>query len=152
MSALAALRTALEHTPPADGPVTGEPLRAAVCAIIAGPERAPSICLIRRARWQSDPWSEHIALPGGRQSGDEAPAATARRELREEIDLDIPEADLVPLPRLRVRLAGRERLLLLDPFVVLAGTALPALAAGPEIDLAFWLPVAALWDLGNATC
>ncbi len=152
MTALAALRTALQHTPPADGPVTGEPLRAAVCAIVAGPERAPSLCLIRRARWQGDPWSEHIALPGGRQSGDEAPPATARRELREEIGLDIPETALVPLPKLRVRLAGRERLLLLDPFVVLAGAALPPLAAGPEIDLAFWLPVAALWDLGNATC
>jgi len=88
MSALAALRTALQHTPPSDGPVIGEPLRAAVCAIIAGPERAPSICLIRRARWQSDPWSEHIALPGGRQSGDEAPPATARRELREEVELE----------------------------------------------------------------
>jgi len=57
----------------------------------------------------------------------------------------------VPLPPLRVRLAGRERLLLLDPFVVVAGAA-PPLAAGPEIDLAFWLPVAALWDLGQATC
>lgn len=152
MTALAPLRTALQHTPLADGPVIGEPLRAAVCAIVAGPERAPSLCLIRRARWQSDPWSEHIALPGGRQSGDEAPPATARRELREEVGLDVPEADLVPLPQLRVRLAGRERLLLLDPFVVLAGAALPPLAAGPEIDLAFWLPVAALWDLGNATC
>jgi 8-oxo-dGTP pyrophosphatase MutT (NUDIX family) len=152
MTALDALRTALQHTPPADGPVTGDPLRAAVCAIVAGPERSPSLCFIRRARWQGDPWSEHIALPGGRQSGDEAAPATARRELREEIGLDVPEAELVPLPPLRVRLAGRERLLVLDPFVYLAGAAPPPLLPGPEIDLAFWMPAAALWDLGNATC
>src|SRR3954464_4505486 len=95
MTALPALRTTLQHTPPADGAMTGEPLRAAVCAVVAGPERAPSLCLIRRARWQGDPWSEHIALPGGRRNGDEAAPATARRELREEVGLDLPEADLV---------------------------------------------------------
>ncbi|HEX3761159.1 MAG TPA: NUDIX domain-containing protein [Kofleriaceae bacterium] len=149
---LDALRTALQHTSPGNGPVTGDPLRASVCAIVAGPEPAPSLCLIRRARWQSDPWSEHIALPGGRRSGDEAAPATARRELREEIGVDVPEAALVALPQLRVRLAGRERLMLIDPFVYLAGAALPPLAPGPEIDLAFWVPLAALWDLGNATC
>src|SRR5215468_3763196 len=148
MTALDALRAALQHTSPANGPVTGEPLRAAVCAIVAGPERSPSLCLIRRARWQGDPWSEHIALPGGRRSGDEAAPATARRELREEVGLDVPEAELVPLPQLRVRLAGRERLLLLDPFVHHAGAAPSPLVPGPELDLAFWLPVATLWDLG----
>ncbi len=149
---LDALRTALQHTSPGNDPVTGEPLRASVCAIVAGPEAAPSLCLIRRARWQGDPWSEHIALPGGRRSGDEAAPATARRELREEIGVDVPEAALVALPQLRVRLAGRERLMLIDPFVFLAGAAPPPLAPGPEIDLAFWVPLAALWDLGNATC
>ena len=151
MTALDALRTALHHSPPGTGSLAGEPLRAAVCAIVAGPERAPSICFIRRARWPGDPWSEHIALPGGRRDGDEAMSATARRELIEEIGVAVPEAELVPLPQLRVRLAGRERLLLLDPFVHLAGASPPPLRPGPEIDLAFWVPIAALWDLGSAT-
>src|SRR5262245_9688230 len=117
MSAIHVLRAALERTPPRDG-LAGPPMRASVCAILAGPASAPSSCLIRRARWASDPWSEHIALPGGGRKGDEAAAATALRELHEEVGLAVPaDLELTPLPQLHVRLAGRERLLLLDAFV-----------------------------------
>ena len=152
MTALAALRAALEHAPPSTGAFAGDPLHASVCVVVAGPSSAPSFCFIRRARWTGDPWSEHIALPGGRRNGDETPEATVVRELQEEVGLAVPEAALSRLPRLAIRLAGRERLMLLDSFVYLAGATVPPLHAGPEIDLAFWVPVATLWDLGNATC
>jgi 8-oxo-dGTP pyrophosphatase MutT (NUDIX family) len=149
-SALEVIRAALAASPPRDD-LPGGAMRASVCVVVAGPPSAPSLCLIRRARWAADPWSEHIALPGGRRSGDETAAATAVRELREEVGLVVAETALSPLPPLRIRLAGRERLLQLDAFSCALGDALPPLHAGPEIDLAFWQPVAALWDVASAT-
>ena len=82
-------------------------LRASVCVLVAGAEQTPGICLIRRARWTNDPWSEHIALPGGSRHGNETSAETLRREVREEVGISIGDAEeLIALPQLRIRLAG----------------------------------------------
>ncbi|MBK5097046.1 MAG: CoA pyrophosphatase [Gemmatimonadetes bacterium] len=41
-----------------------------------------------RAAWEGDPWSGHVALPGGRtESSDVDLVDTARREIREETDI-----------------------------------------------------------------
>ena len=64
------------------------------------------------------PWSEHIAFPGGSRAAGEDALQTLRRELKEEIGWIVEDRQrLVQLPQLRIRLAGRERLLLLDAFV-----------------------------------
>ena len=92
--------------------------RASVCVLVAGSDQTPAICLVRRAKWADDPWSEHIALPGGSRMGDETPAETVRREVREEVGVSIASAEeLTALPQLSIRLAGRERTLLLDSFI-----------------------------------
>jgi len=66
--------------------------RAAVAMIFA-PHRASDtsssleteVLFIRRAEVDGDPWSGHMAFPGGRQSPDDANLVeTARRETREE--------------------------------------------------------------------
>jgi len=129
-------------------------LRAAVCVLVAGADQTagvcPVVCLIRRAKWAGDPWSEHIALPGGSRTGDETPAETVRREVREEVGISIGDAEeLTALPQLRVRLAGRERTLLLDSFVYHVTGPVPALRCSPEIHSAFWVPVADLWNPAN---
>ncbi|HEU4700285.1 MAG TPA: NUDIX domain-containing protein, partial [Gemmatimonadales bacterium] len=60
-------------------------LRWAAVALVVTP--APdSMLLIRRAERAGDPWSGHMALPGGRHSrGDADLAATAMRETAEEV-------------------------------------------------------------------
>ena len=150
MDSLELLRQVLDETAPDDQAFSGEPRHAAVCVLVARVERIPSICFIRRAKWDGDPWSEHIALPGGSRTGEEDAAQTVRREVREEIGVAIAnDGELLPLPRLKIRLAGRERLLLLDSFVHHCAEAPPALRCGPEVDCAFWIPVAELWNSRN---
>jgi hypothetical protein len=73
-----------------------------------------------------------------------------RREVQEEVGVDIGEdAELVQLPQLRIRLAGRERLLLLDAFVCHLAGSLPPLQCGPEVADAFWTPVSEIWSAQN---
>jgi 8-oxo-dGTP pyrophosphatase MutT (NUDIX family) len=152
MNGFEVLRRALDG----DGTNAGDTgaARASVCVLVAGADRAagvcPVVCLIRRAKWADDPWSEHIALPGGSRRGDETPAETVRREVREEVGISIGDAEeLTALPQLRIRLAGRERTLLLDSFVCHVAGPAPVLQCSPEIHSAFWVPVADLWNAAN---
>jgi 8-oxo-dGTP pyrophosphatase MutT (NUDIX family) len=69
---------------------------AAVAAIVRETGRAQGgaseILLIRRAELEGDPWSGHMAFPGGRRSpADASLLETAIRETREEIGLELEE-------------------------------------------------------------
>src|SRR5258708_27230561 len=92
-------------------PIFGAPRRASVCLLVASTGRVPSICFIQRAKWEGDPWSEHIALPGGSRAGDESAAQTVRREVREEVGVSIDQnAALGPPPLPVIRPARQDRL------------------------------------------
>jgi 8-oxo-dGTP pyrophosphatase MutT (NUDIX family) len=150
MKSFAVLRAALERSMLHEGPLSSAPRHASVCVLVAEALPIPHICFIRRAQWGGDPWSEHIAFPGGSRLGDETALQTVRREVHEEVGVSISEnAELAQLPQLRIRLAGRERLLLLDSFVCHLTGPLPALRPGPEVASAFWTPVSELWDAQN---
>mgnify|MGYP002524960607 FL=1 len=62
----------------------------------AAPTGDPEIVFIERARVLSDPWSGHIAFPGGRCSpDDQLPQDTAVRETEEEIGIDLSASRLL---------------------------------------------------------
>lgn len=89
-------------------PEVSEPegLRArAAVAVIFGPDDA--LLLIRRAEREGDPWSGHMAFPGGRTDpGDPSTRHTAVRETWEEVALDLTDArylGALPLQRSPVR-------------------------------------------------
>jgi 8-oxo-dGTP pyrophosphatase MutT (NUDIX family) len=150
MSAFDLLKEVVDAMEADESSVWGEPRHASVGIIVAGANENPSICFIRRAKWESDPWSEHIAFPGGSRSADEDAVQTLRRELQEEIGWVIEEHRRpTPLPQLRIRLAGRERLMLLDAFVYRVEGEPPVLKCGPEVASAFWIPVSELWNTKN---
>lgn len=79
------------HRAPPDGAMR----RAAVAFVIVGDANGEAcFVLTRRAsglRRHSGQW----AIPGGRSDGDETPADTARRELHEEVGLDLSENDVL---------------------------------------------------------
>jgi 8-oxo-dGTP pyrophosphatase MutT (NUDIX family) len=73
--------------------VEREALHWAAVAVIErdGPEGG-SLLFVRRAVRAGDPWSGDMAFPGGfRRADDPDPAATARRETREELGLELGE-------------------------------------------------------------
>ncbi len=122
--------------------------RAAVAIVIRlGENDEPEILLIQRAVYEGDPWSGHIAFPGGREEeGDETPADTAIREVFEEMAIDLGSgAELIAAlddfhPR-TVRLPA----VVVRPFVFLAGE-LPEPVLNSEVADCFWVPLSILMD------
>jgi 8-oxo-dGTP pyrophosphatase MutT (NUDIX family) len=113
--------------------------RAAVAVILA-PD-PDSVLLIRRADREGDRWSGHLAFPGGRWSaGDADLAATARRETREEVGVDLAGSILAgPLDDLAPRSSVLPPILV-RPFVFVH-PAPEKLTPSPEVAEGWWLPL-----------
>ncbi|MGH7339454.1 MAG: NUDIX domain-containing protein, partial [Candidatus Rokuibacteriota bacterium] len=64
--------------------------REAAVALLVRPRADLEILLIKRAEHPRDPWSGHMALPGGRRSTTDADlVATAFRETEEETGVPV---------------------------------------------------------------
>jgi 8-oxo-dGTP pyrophosphatase MutT (NUDIX family) len=149
---LARIRAALaRHRPAAVERAPGD-AEASVALVLAGPEDDLALCAIRRAEHPSDPWSGHMALPGGRaDAADSGPLAAAERETREEVGLVLAAHHrLGALSQVPVRLGGGGRQMVLSPFVFHLGAGLPAFVLSDEVAEAFWIPLSYLWDPRNA--
>jgi 8-oxo-dGTP pyrophosphatase MutT (NUDIX family) len=144
---VAAARRALRgHRPePADAP---DARPAAVALVLVDGRNGLEMLLIRRAERADDPWSGQIALPGGRRDpADPDLLATAIREAREETGVELSGAE-----RLGVLDDLHPRTAVLPPVVVrpfvFALAQRAALVPSAEVQRAFWLPVARLFDAG----
>ncbi len=101
------------------------------------------VLLGKRVRRTEDPWSGQISLPGGhRHEEDPSLLETALRETREEMSLDIRGRAEI-LGHLAPRSPGNVPAMLVVPFVALAPGRLDA-RPGPEMEAAFWVPLADL--------
>lgn len=126
--------------------------RAAVSAILRERAGDTELMFIRRAEHPRDPWSGHMAWPGGRvDPEDSSPFAAALRETREEISLDLDAAG-DHIGRLSQQPAlgrGRALGLVVDPFVfALRGQQRPLeLEPDPrEVQEVVWVPLRFLLD------
>jgi len=125
--------------------------RAAVAAVLREGGAGLELLFILRAEHAKDPWSGQMAWPGGRvDDGDAGPLATALRETREELALDL-ERDAEPLGALsevRTHLRRGPGPLSVLPFVFeLKGE--PVLAPNQEVQEALWVPLSFLLDRGH---
>jgi 8-oxo-dGTP pyrophosphatase MutT (NUDIX family) len=134
----AALSTTAELSQPAPNG------RAAVAIVLRDLLTGPEILLIRRAERVGDPWSGHMAFPGGREApSDQDLLATALRETREELSLDLDVAGklLGPLPPLPAIARGRSTGMLIAPFVFELTAEVALTYKLDEVSEALWAPL-----------
>ena len=146
------LRSLAEH-PPVVVEAEESVRRAAILlALRARVDGEPELLMIKRAEAEGDPWSGHIACPGGRmEPGDHDLAVTAVRETLEETGVDVARDgrllghldDLFPrsptLPPIVIR-----------PYVALVRADV-AIVPSHEVAAAFWVPLSALAERGAWT-
>ena len=143
------LRGTLADRPADRIPETDCQVRAAVTLILrpsAGEGGEPEALFVRRAEVAGDPWSGHVALPGGRRDPDDADLLdTARRETLEETGLRLERDDhLGRLAEIHPRSLHLPSICV-TPFVAwLAGH--QEVQLNHELTGHLWIPVPALSD------
>jgi 8-oxo-dGTP pyrophosphatase MutT (NUDIX family) len=101
--------------------------------------------LIRRAERLGDPWSSHLAFPGGRSDTLDANLeATAQRETREEVGLDLSVcAELLGAGAIRETRTARQAgaRMSVAPYVYFCHSPGPVSIEPEEVAEAFWLDI-----------
>lgn len=130
-------------------------IHAAVALVLRQRPASPvELLLIKRAEHPRDPWSGHMALPGGRmEPQDPHLLATAVRETREETGVVLParEEDVTAgdflglLPRIAPSSRNIPRVAVV-PHVFATGPDTEARAASHEVERIRWVPLEALSD------
>jgi len=127
--------------------ITDAPRRRAAVAIalrdLAGDLE---VLFIERASRRGDPWSGHMAFPGGRvEVSDESLQAAAQRETREEVGISLEGSELLGRLDDSQGLAGTGRELVVSAFVFHVTEPQP-LVPNYEVRRTFWFPVRSLLD------
>lgn len=121
-------------------------------ALLVRPAAADlELLVIKRATRAGDPWSGHMAFPGGRQSVDDHSAReTAERETYEEVGIDLSRVGRL-LGRLdQVWPQSGAPAIVISPFVYSVPTS-PDLDLNYEVAAAFWIALQELSAPGAAT-
>jgi len=128
---------------------------AAVAVVLRGTSAAKAdVLLVRRALKAGDPWSGHMALPGGRRAPHDADLlATALRETHEEVGVQLTRelslGSLAPVftvaPARSAPLGLTALPMIVRPFVLLTRAPIEW-ALSPEVTAVRWVPLAALRD------
>ncbi|MFP6796261.1 MAG: CoA pyrophosphatase [Pseudomonadales bacterium] len=123
-------------------PVNQETRQAAVAVVLHATDKGPEILFIKRARHDADPWSGHMAFPGGhRDPVDTSLKAAAVRETLEEIGLDLDAATFLgPLSQQHAMPRGQTTDMLVAPFVFEIDE-LPVFSPNHEVDEIVWGPL-----------
>lgn len=109
--------------------------RAAVAIVIA---ESKKVLMFRRATYQNDPWSGHMAFPGGkREDIDIDLLSTARRESHEELGLSLP-AEGIRLNDLH------HQKLIVSAFVFFVDE-VPSVIPNKEVDSVYWIELTELF-------
>ena len=121
---------------------------AAVAVLLRDAVHGPEVLLIRRAEHPRDPWSGHMAFPGGRQHPEDATLLdTAIRETHEEVGLDLSAggAHLGQLDDLQAIARGKPQETVIRPFVFEVERESAIRTDEKEVAEALWAPLIPLY-------
>jgi 8-oxo-dGTP pyrophosphatase MutT (NUDIX family) len=119
--------------------------QAAVAIVVRDTERGPEMLFIQRAEKEGDPWSGHMAFPGGhKEEHDSSLQAAAMRETLEEIGLTLADSDhLGALDHQLAQPRGRVLDMLIAPHVFqIHGD--PQFTPNYEVAEVVWAPLPAM--------
>ena len=150
-------RSLAEHPPVIVEPEPDMRLAAILLALRARSDGEPELLMIKRAEAEGDPWSGHIACPGGRmEPNDRDLAVTAVRETWEETGVDVARDGrlLGHLDDISPRTPGLPPMII-RPYVALVRAGVK-IVPSREVAQAFWVPVLALrertaWGIGRVS-
>lgn len=131
-------RRIAEHEPELFTP-SDRTRQAAVAVVLHQSRDQTQVLFIKRATVAGDPWSGHMAFPGGhKDEGDCDLMDAAVRETEEEIGLDLSESRFVgPLSHQRAAPRGRTIDMLVAPYVFVIDS-MPSLTLNHEVDEVVW--------------
>jgi 8-oxo-dGTP pyrophosphatase MutT (NUDIX family) len=118
--------------------------RAAVAMVLHAARDEAQLLLIQRAHRDGDPWSGHMALPGGRKDPEDVDLIqTAIRETQEEVGIDLGvDADVIgELDQLRAVARFRPLDLVISPFVFRLRRSVSLTLSAREVRSSVWVPL-----------
>jgi len=115
--------------------------RAAVALVLRERDGDVEALFIRRARHEADPWSGHLAFPGGRiDETDDGARGAAMRETLEEVGIDLADATRARRLGRLDDVIGYAESIRVSAFVYgVSGD--PPLRPNYEVESAFWSPL-----------
>jgi 8-oxo-dGTP pyrophosphatase MutT (NUDIX family) len=140
------IRRALRHHDAPEPVIPAGHVSAAVALVVRPGIDDLEVLLIRRAEFAGDPWSGHMAFPGGRRDArDVSLHATAVREACEEVGVDLERAAtfLGALDSVNPRAGAPQVVVTPFAFGVARDT---KLAPNTEVAAVYWMPIRALTE------
>ena len=126
---------------------------AAVAIVLRAADSGVEVLLILRAKNDRDPWSGHMAFPGGRHDESDVDLLhTATRETLEEVGVDLARVGTLVgrLDDLPAIARGRRAGITIAPFVFTVSED-PPLSPNHEVEEALWVPLDSLASGETAT-
>lgn len=128
--------------------------RSAVNLLVDFEQQQPQVLMIKRAEREGDPWSGHMAFPGGRFEADKDQnmSATADRETHEEIGVLCRDYSLHSwrLSEVLTPMHIRRSQMAVTPFVHLLERR-PEVAPNEEVADVIWIPLSFFLDQTQRT-
>ena len=125
--------------------------RSAVALILHQGSRGLDVMMIKRAEREGDPWSGHMAFPGGKaESSDNNNYHTATRETWEEVGFNLNEnaMSMGRLSDVMFTHHRRGRPMVITPYVFTVDEK-PEFQINQEVAEVVWVPLAFLVDRNN---
>ena len=120
------------------------PMRAAVALLLQPRPDDIYVLFIHRAHHPHDPWSGHMAFPGGRHEPEDPDLlVTIQRETHEEIGISLDEHGeyLGRLAEVQAMARGKQTSMIVSPFVYLVSQEARPVPDPVEVQDIIWVPL-----------